>query len=197
MIHRWVTVIIETKATDRVSRRDLPPPPEGEALVPWFEEAHGKLVTTLEATSPEEKVWTFVPDGTAGFWHRRQAQETAVHRWDAESGHGQPAPIGADLAIDGIDELLLTFGPGLDVTTKMGTDDKTLHLHATDAPGEWLLTFAPDGFSVAHEHSKGDAAARGTASDLLLFLWGRIPATRLETFGDVGLLDRWQSEVKI
>ena len=42
------------------------------------------------------------------------------------------------------------------------------------------------------EHAKGDVAARGTASDLLLFLWGRVPATALEVFGDAELLDRFQ-----
>ena len=34
------------------------------------------------------------------------------------------------------------------------------------------------------EHAKGDVAARGSASDLLLFLWGRVPADALEVFGD-------------
>jgi len=32
---------------------------------------------------------------------------------------------------------------------------------------------------------------RGTASDLLLFLWGRIPASQLEVFGDAALLNRY------
>ena len=34
------------------------------------------------------------------------AQETAVHRWDAENAVGRPAPIATPLAVDGCDELL-------------------------------------------------------------------------------------------
>ena len=38
------------------------------------------------------------------------AQETVIHRIDAELGAGQPvAPVPADLAVDGIDELLKVF----------------------------------------------------------------------------------------
>src|SRR5260370_25148962 len=38
------------------------------------------------------------------------AQETVIHRIDAELGTGQPvAPVPADLAVDGIDELLKVF----------------------------------------------------------------------------------------
>ncbi len=50
------------------------------------------------------------PDQTVGFWIRRMAQETVIHRIDAELGTGQPvAPVPADLAVDGIDELLKVF----------------------------------------------------------------------------------------
>ncbi len=54
---------------------------------------------------------------------------------------------------------------------------RTIHLHCTDGEGEWLITRAGDDVVVTREHAKGDVAARGTASDLLLFLWGRVPAT--------------------
>ncbi len=52
----------------------------------------------------------YSPDQTVGFWIRRMAQETVIHRIDAELGTGQPvAPVPSDLAIDGIDELLKVF----------------------------------------------------------------------------------------
>jgi predicted lipid carrier protein YhbT len=44
---------------------------------------------------------------------------------------------------------------------------------------------------VRREHAKGDVAVRAPASDLLLFLWGRIPPDRLEVMGDTALLPRW------
>jgi hypothetical protein len=66
----------------------------------------------------------------------------------------------------------------------------TVHLNCTDTEGEWLLALERDRVDVRTGHAKGDCAARGSASDLLLFLWGRLPASRLEVLGDGGLLAR-------
>ncbi len=68
-----------------------------------------------------------------------------------------------------------------------------MHLHRTDGDGEWM--FAGDGeggVTVTHEHGKGDAAVRGTAANLLLWIWGR-PADGLECFGDAEVAARWQA----
>jgi predicted lipid carrier protein YhbT len=72
----------------------------------------------------------------------------------------------------------------------VGGRGQAVHLHATDAEGEWLVRLLPAGVEVGRGHAKGDAAARGPASDLLLFLWGRAPADRLEQAGDPALLPR-------
>ena len=55
------------------------------------------------------------------------------------------------------------------------------------------MRFVGDSAVITREHAKGDVAVRGGASDLLLFLWHRIPADRLEVFGDPALLDRDKS----
>ena len=55
---------------------------------------------------------------------------------------------------------------------------ETIHLHATDTDGEWLIRLTPDGIETSREHAKGDVAARGPASDLFLFLVGRVPPER-------------------
>jgi uncharacterized protein (TIGR03083 family) len=61
------------------------------------------------APSVPADTW-YQPDQTVGFWMRRMAQETVIHRIDAELGTGQPvAAVPADLAVDGIDELLVVF----------------------------------------------------------------------------------------
>ena len=47
---------------------------------------------------------------TVGFQIRRMAQETVIHRIDAELGAGlSVAPVPDDLAADGVDELLKVF----------------------------------------------------------------------------------------
>ena len=56
-----------------------------------------------------------------------------------------------------------------------------MHLHCTDVEGEWIVQ--PDG-RVEPIHAKGDAALRGTASDLLLALYNRVPLDALDVIGD-------------
>jgi uncharacterized protein (TIGR03083 family) len=49
-------------------------------------------------------------DQTVKFWIRRMAQETVIHRLDAELAlQNDSAPIPTDLAVDGIDEVLRLF----------------------------------------------------------------------------------------
>ena len=175
---------------DAAGKHPVPPP----GLLSLFEQTAAKLEALLRATSPTEPVWTWwPPDQTAGFWMRRMAHETAVHRWDAQLAHGGAAPIEAELARDGVDEVLDVMIPSSrewGESFRQGAGE-TYHFHRTDGPGEWLARFEGSGATVTHEHAKGDVAVRGTASDLLLFLWGRVPADRLDVFGDRALLDRY------
>ena len=129
-----------------------------------------------------------------GFWARRQANETAVHRWDAQRAAGAVEPVEHTLAVDGIDEFfgLIPFWRRESNVRGVG---ETIHLHCTDGAGEWLVRLAADAVIVTREHAKGDVAARGSASDLLLFLYGRVGPSALEVFGDASLLDRWQELV--
>lgn len=166
--------------------------PRGE-VVGWLRRAAGTLEETLAAADPDQPVDTwFPPDQTAGFVQRRMAQESAVHRWDAQSASGMSDPIEAALARDGIDEMLEVHLPMRPqwVEPRPGSGER-YHLHQTDGEGEWLVEFAPEGVRVSREHARGDIAIRGSASDLLLWLWGRIPAGRLEVMGDRDLLGRW------
>jgi hypothetical protein len=55
-----------------------------------------------------------------------------------------------------------------------------------------LITGTADGTELTREHAKGDVAARGCASDLFLFLWGRVAPTTLDVFGDAALLDQFR-----
>ena len=66
-----------------------------------------------------------------------------------------------------------------------------MHLHAGDAPGEWWVAPGEGGWTVEREHRKGDAAIRGTASDLLLALWRRVDRPALDVVGDEAVADRF------
>ena len=135
----------------------------------------------------DRPVFAFAPaHRRAGFWPRRMAQETTVHRVDAEQAVGRPVgPIEPAFAVDGIDELLSIFVAALGAARSPG-DGRTVHLHATDVEGEWLIRFEQGDVVVEPGHAKGDAAVRGPAADLLLWLWGRRPLDGFEVFGDRG-----------
>ncbi|HEX5586572.1 MAG TPA: maleylpyruvate isomerase family mycothiol-dependent enzyme [Acidimicrobiia bacterium] len=201
-VQRWAALTVTTLPTERISRsemRELPPPAE---LVAWFRAASATLVDALAAADPSAPVWTFSGEHSVRFWFRRQAHEVAVHRWDAALAAGAPTPIDTSLAIDGIAEWLeMSLGR---LASGLVGHGETVHLHCTDtsagtatdagseAGGEWLVTLAADGPTVEARHAKGDVAARGTASDLDLFVWGRLPADGLDVFGDAELLERFR-----
>lgn len=193
--HRWFADIVRTRATEGHWRFPQAPA-EGGVLLAWYDEGLAALVDVLKATDPDEPVWNWFDDTPAPalFWHRRVAQETSVHRWDAQFAVGDAQPFDADLAVDGIDEHLSFIAFGLPVKPVEGLSG-SLHLHATDVEGEWSLKLAPDQLDHDRSHTKADAAVRGPASDLLLWLVNRQPPQSpvLEVFGDDAIIDAWRS----
>jgi uncharacterized protein (TIGR03083 family) len=193
-IHRWITAIVQEQRdelTDHWSQAEPPPP---EERVAWFAAGVDPLADALRAAGSAVEVWTWTDDHTSGFWARRQANETAMHRWDAQLAAGEPEPIDRELAVDGLDEYLGLLRHWRGVEALQGLTG-TVHFHCTDGDGEWLVRLG-DGVEVTREHAKGDVAARGPASDLLLVLSGRRPAASVEVFGDAGLLDSFLERVR-
>ena len=190
-VQQWARVIVEQRPSERIPRRTLPAAPLGSELIPWFREQAPQLVATLAATDPSTPMWTFTDDQTARFWFRRQAHEVAVHRWDAELTAGSPTPIAPELAADGVDEwlALLPFGG----PRGLAGNGETVHLHCTDTEGEWVVTLGADGPTTKRAHEKSDVAVRGGASDLNLFVLGRVELAAFEVFGDADLLARFEA----
>jgi uncharacterized protein (TIGR03083 family) len=180
MVHRHKLAIVRGRLSEPPNPWPPPAPPR-EELLGWYEEGLAELLAALGDTDPATPVWTFHrPDRTAGFWRRRMAQETVVHRVDAEHAHGRPGPVPADLAADGVDEALAVFlAPYLD-GRPVGGHGETLGLRATDTGG----------IEVGPGQATADATAAGGAADLLLWLWGRGPADPLERTGDPALVPR-------
>jgi uncharacterized protein (TIGR03083 family) len=171
---------------------DVPLSPE---LIKWFEEGAADLAAALTEVESDAPVWNFA--GTAripaSFYQHDIPVETALHRWDAQNAiAGQtPDPIEPEAAYAGIN-VLFSFLPMRRKSFQgpLGSGE-TYHFHRTDGAGEWVLTFNGNELEITEEHRKGDVAIRGSASDLLLFLWRRIPAERLEVFGDAALVKRF------
>lgn len=185
-VYSWVWLVVRA-AGEKPDKDREAPPADRSALVDWFREQRAAVVDVLSSTEPDEPAWTFVraAQPTVGWWRRRQALETAVHLYDVESAAGRPGPVAPDLAADGVDELLTEFLPGYLRRNPVAGLEGTVHLHCTDADGEWVLDFSGPELQVRREHAKSDTAVRGPASDLFLLLWNRVglDAPGLEVFG--------------
>lgn len=140
-------------------------PREAAALLSWFDEQAAALLAALD-TDPAAPAWTFHPPHTVGFWQRRRALETLVHRWDAEHALGAADPLDPELAADGVAEVFDTMAPRQIAVGRARSPRQALLLEATDTGTSW--TYGPGAPA---------AAVTGTAEELLLMLWGRLPAT--------------------
>lgn len=167
-----------------------------EAVVTWFGEQLAGAEAHLESLDPDLPTWNFAPRArVASFWHRRAAHETAVHRWDAQVATRLPEPIESKLAADTVAEALDTFLAAGRRRTDMPTQG-LVHLTATDVGSEWYVRLRGDAVSLLDtdtlldpETHQARASASGSASDLALALWGRVPFDVLEIAGEVTLLD--------
>jgi uncharacterized protein (TIGR03083 family) len=189
-VHRWADKRLRTSLGQEP--RPRVDPPHGAALLDWFDEGVEAVLATLANSDLDGPCDTWAGERTRRWWLRRLAHETTIHAWDATVSLGTPFRADGELAADGIDELFEVF---LARVAPAGRESLTgtVHVHASDVPGEWLVTLDPEGASVRREHAKGDVALRGPAWSLLLVLWRRRPPADVEVFGDedlaVGLVD--------
>jgi uncharacterized protein (TIGR03083 family) len=161
-------------------------------------ESQAELAGRLAELEPSEPVWTFfAPDQTAGFVQRRIAHETAVHCWDAQEAQGVAEPIEAELAHDGIDEfmdaIIQVNRTELEEQNELPAyGGERVAFRRSDGQGEWQVEFTPEATQVTRDGGPADATLSGPVSDLLLFLYGRIPFDGFEISGDVDLVGRWE-----
>lgn len=194
-VQRWQAGLVARRVTEaELGFED--PPTERTQLPAWVRESTERALDAFATTPADTPMWTFLGPGTAAFWSRRLAHELAMHRVDAELAAGRAVAVDPDLARDGIDELLeiVVTGYRRDRFTGAG---ETVHLHCTDGDGEWLVTLDAGGPRLERAHAKGDVAARGPASDLLLVLRRRADPEAIEVFGDRALLDRFLDRARV
>jgi len=158
--------------------------PQADDPVPWFRDAHARLLDMFEANEPSSPSATWWPaDQTVGFWARRMAHETAVHRVDAELARGASTPVDAALAADGVDEILHVMLAG--DWSEDADDAMTGQRVAIETGGRaWQVVLDREAMTVLDGDGTADATLSGPPSDVLLWLWGREPDDRVEMSGD-------------
>ena len=153
-------------------------------LAAWFRAGGEDLLRVLD-TDPATPAWTFVRESRhVGFWQRRQLMENVVHRVDVEQALGVPSSIDTDVAADGVSEVVDVMIP---LRARVLELDGTVRLTATDTGQSWTVGAAGGeaGAGSAGAAGAGDpaGAAAGTAEQLFLVLWKRLPVETLELQG--------------
>ncbi|MEU4551392.1 uncharacterized protein (TIGR03083 family) [Micromonospora violae] len=193
-IYHWVSSFAGSGQVNRPPRRE-----QADASVDarqLWQQGYDRLMTLFDGLDPEAPAWNWAPQPKkAGFWPRRMAHETAVHRWDAQLAIGAGDPVEAKLAADGVSEVLDTWLPA-GRRQVPGNWHGVVQLCATDAAQEWYLRLRGEGMALLdtatifdHDDHHARAQVSGTASDLLLALWGRVSFETLDVVGDRTLLD--------
>ncbi|GAA3368678.1 hypothetical protein GCM10020367_07990 [Streptomyces sannanensis] len=196
--HRWMAHLVRTGAMKRVRSRDVPLdlPPHPSGYQDWLAGSAAACLDTLRAAPPEMPMWTHGADRHVRFWPRRLLFEAVVHRADAELVLGREPDIGAETAIDGIDEFLENL-PHLSDATWAG-EPVSVRLCSGDGDAAWTVTFGGGDFAWrrSRDETLATATVRATSSsDLLLLVYGRYKpeADRFTVTGDRAALDRWLS----
>jgi len=168
----------------RLGSHPQPWPPDGvndEEPLPLLDRAYAALIAEFATRDPGSQAFTWYgPDQTVGFWIRRMAQETVIHRVDAELGAGMPiTDIPDDVAVDGIDELLVAFvefgartWPDEYAPLLASADGRAVRIEAGDSA--WLVRPTPEGVQVrGSDVDSAEAMVRGEPASVLLWLWNR------------------------
>jgi uncharacterized protein (TIGR03083 family) len=171
--HFWAW-IVRTRAADP-SGYAGPARPVDEELLAYQLAQSAELETVLARADPTERVWTWAPQQDVAFVLRRQAQEATVHTVDAEQVLGDVRPIPADVGLDGLDEWLDVLVPAA-LPEGPPADAEPVVFHAVDAGTERTL--------FPGVRPRPVATVIGTAGDLLLRVWRRVPYEMLTVDGD-------------
>ena len=205
--HRWSEHVVRTRATKNVEVEEVagvggPEDDDPAALDAWLAEGADMAADTFRAAGAGTVAWSWAWEHTAGFWARRMAHETVIHRADAAVAAGVTYEVAPDLAADAIDEWLqiVRFAQEKypdDAARELRGAGRSIHLHATDSEpdldAEWLIEFQDGGVDWRRGHEKATVALRGPLAEVLLAFYRRLPPDggKLEVLGDRELLDFW------
>ena len=181
----WAVVVGAHDPTGPPSRAALGDrEPHGE-LLEWSAASTDRLLSALRGSSAEVPAWAWWGESSApltvGAIVRHQVQEAAVHAYDAQETVGKAEPLPAFVAVDGLAEFLQV---GVGSLGAWPHRPARVAFVAVDGPGH-VLDLSPSG-GVLDPAAGGDpvVTVRGSASDLVLALYGRVPFERLAVEGD-------------
>lgn len=180
----WGTIVGELLDAPPDKSRRPADAPDSE-LVDAFVLGAGRLTQALANADQAAHCWTWAGwQQDVAFVTRHQVQEAAVHHWDAAHAAGSAVAIEPAVAADSIDEFL-HFSVASDDDPDEPTTPPfhgTLAFRASDTGDAWtLMDGTRPGTARVDPGVTADApVVEATASDLLLWLYGRV---ELDTAG--------------
>jgi uncharacterized protein (TIGR03083 family) len=211
---RWAAIVAAGPGATPPPRSDFEVDPaalgQREAISAWLAASTQELLDALRESGPDRGCWTWwgasQSPQTSGAVARHQLQEIAMHTYDAQLTVGTTQPVPDDVALDGVDEFLSTCCA---TTAAWPHTPAVVDYHAAEGRS-WRLWLSAEGARVAHlpgrdavpgtgqDPDAADASGRGTANELVLALYGRIPIRSLTLDGDRNRFDQlvaWEPEV--
>jgi uncharacterized protein (TIGR03083 family) len=188
---RWMAKCVAEGVA--AQERILPSSPDGpEELVGWFNESIDELLTVLSGTPADALVWTPIRGSLGSIWWRRKAAlELAIHRTDAEQAiGGSPGLIDPPLALDGIDEYAEEFLPLMLHAVATPPPVTSVLLAPDDIDDSRALSLIPAGVDI--DPGEPQVEIIGSAYELLLWMWNRLPAGTLSVRGDDAVVTWWK-----
>ncbi len=213
--HAWAATIVET-GRRAVEQNDEPRSRKPKVVSEWYAGKAEDLYEVLRTAPPHKACWNFAFDlGGVGFWQRRQLHETTVHTIDLHDSSGRPTEITAEVAGDGVDEVLTVFLHRMHHRGFPAALTAPLCITATDLDRSWtvmpraVVEDAGTGVPLQPRGSSSEAAPARTegpprvverrhpmvdqisapADVLYRVLWGRRPVEELSLTGDRGRLE--------
>jgi uncharacterized protein (TIGR03083 family) len=159
----WVHIVTE-RLTSRPTNFERGLPSDTQPIA-WFRSQTAALVAVLTTCADDVTLWTWWDaEQNAGWVKRRQMNEVVVHAWDAANAVGNAQRIPADVAMVGLREFVDVFS----CDVREDVEPPPVALVATDC--DWSAILFSDDATVVPS-----LELRGTASEILLSLWGRLP----------------------
>lgn len=188
-VYTFAGSIVHNRATSRPAPVELP---TDRPAVDLLAHALDELVDDLRACDADTPMWNWSPSqpDTAAFWARRMAHESAVHRFDAQRAHGVAQPVDADLARDGLDELVDVILPRV-VERDQPTLPEAVYVFNASEEHTWTLQVGADGVTRRDTAKSPDVVVRATTSALLLAAYSRVSWASLDVEGDAQRLEDW------
>ena len=147
-----------------------------DRLIPWAAEEWERVLDRLAAADPLAAAWNWsAQPHTVSFWPRCLTHEAFVHSWDVADAVGQSLSIPADVAADGVDEILAVHLAAGARDGRRFTFTGRIEVHSTDTGDRWLveLTAATVHTRAVAPGEPRDTQIAATAEGLYLDLWGR------------------------